>query len=98
MQVSVFLQFDHGEYNHRLPAGEESPLQGFSCTRALLERTFRRRVLSLPNLTLRSGAPAAGLHLSPDGARVTGALMHPLELAMRGLLRSSTRVDREFLE
>ena len=66
------VQFDYGVYNKRLPPGERSALQGISSTRALLERTFRRRVLALPNLNLRSGVLAAGLLMSPDGSRVTG--------------------------
>ncbi len=75
------LQFDCGEYNKLLPRDAESPIEGVCSTRALLERTFRRRVLSLPKLTLRAGAPAAGLRLSPDGARVTGVYMIVLDMA-----------------
>ena len=69
----VCTQWDYGTYNKRLPTGEDSPIQGIGATRALLERTFRRRVLVLRNLTLRAGTPATGVRLSPDKSRVTGA-------------------------
>ena len=69
----VCTQWDYGVYSKRLPAGEDSPIQGIGATRALLERTFRRRVLALRNLTLRTGTPASGVRLSPDKSRVTGA-------------------------
>ena len=68
-------QYDHQMNMKPLPPGEESPLRGISCTRALLERVFRRRVLALRNLTLRAGALASRVRLSPDGARVVGACL-----------------------
>ncbi|KAK9844050.1 hypothetical protein WJX81_003008 [Elliptochloris bilobata] len=64
--------WDFGAYTQTLAPGEESPLQGISSTRALLERTFRSRVLALCNLTLRAGTPATRLRLSPDKERVVG--------------------------
>ncbi|KAK9827652.1 hypothetical protein WJX81_004004 [Elliptochloris bilobata] len=64
--------WDFGAYNQTLAPGEESPLQGISSTRALLERTFRSRVLALCNLTLRAGTPATRLRLSPGKERVVG--------------------------
>lgn len=50
----VASQLDCGEYNKLLPLDEDSPMQGVSSTRELLERSFRRRMLALPNVSLHA--------------------------------------------
>lgn len=50
----------------------ESGVTGPVCSRALLEHHLRRRVLALPNVSLRSGSGAAGVLTSPDATTVTG--------------------------
>ncbi len=52
------------------PAAEESTLHFPS--RPLLERTIRRRVQSLPNVTLIDGHDVTALTATPGGDRVTG--------------------------
>jgi 2-polyprenyl-6-methoxyphenol hydroxylase-like FAD-dependent oxidoreductase len=50
----------------------ESGVSGPICSRALLEHHLRRRVLALPNVSLRGGSGAAGVLTSPDATTVTG--------------------------
>ncbi len=52
-----------------------SGVHGPVCSRALIEHHVRRRVLALPNVTLRSGSGATGVTATPDGRTVTGVTL-----------------------
>ena len=48
-----------------------SSLRGPAMSRPLLERTVRRRVESLPNVTIRGETAVHGLRIDPSGERIT---------------------------
>ncbi len=53
----------------------ESGVTGPVCSRALIEHHLRRRVLALPNVSVRSGSGVTGLTSTPDGRTVTGVTL-----------------------
>jgi 2-polyprenyl-6-methoxyphenol hydroxylase-like FAD-dependent oxidoreductase len=60
--------FLEGGLSAKFPSG----LDGLLLSRPLLEYTVRRRILQLPNVTVRSGIVVTGLHATADRAAVTG--------------------------
>lgn len=73
----------------------ESGVRGPVASRALLEHHLRRRVLGLPNVTLRSGAGATGLTTTEDRATVIGVTLDDGEtLAADLVVDASGRAGR----
>lgn len=60
--------YHFGGYRKQFEAG----LRGMLVSRPFLEWHIRRRVLALPNVTLRDGHAVGGLEVSAEGQRVTG--------------------------
>ncbi|MEZ4861458.1 MAG: hypothetical protein R3C14_09130 [Caldilineaceae bacterium] len=66
-----------GGYRRQFKSG----MIGALMSRPFLEWQIRRRVLALPNVTLRSGCAAATLQTDPDHSRVTGVMLTPRDQA-----------------
>jgi 2-polyprenyl-6-methoxyphenol hydroxylase-like FAD-dependent oxidoreductase len=68
-------------------------LPALSASRPLIEGTIRRRVLSLPNVTLLSGYDIVGVGASPDRSRITSARVSSVDGQGSRILPADLVVD-----
>ena len=71
---SLPVQYDFGGYMDCPSEGEASPIDSVGATRKLMEQVARESVAAVGNISVRSGAFAAGLSMSESGSAVKGML------------------------
>jgi hypothetical protein len=65
-------QYEYGNFLQNPPAGSEGEFFALCASRAVYEGVARERVLSLPNVSLRSRQTVTSLLWSPNRSTITG--------------------------
>lgn len=87
--IAQDVRFYQGGYSLNYYAGIEVVF----VSRPMLETLIRRRVLALPNVTLRAGCAVEGLLTTPDRGQITGVMLHDRQQDQRQTLAADLVVD-----
>ena len=87
--VGTFLWFQYGRWKLRHDAG----LRGITVSRPCLEAAIRRKVASLPNLTILEHTDALTPVFQPASGRVSGVVVRPRGGTHDTILRADLVVD-----